>query len=147
MALRTGTQKSTVPAETIQAYLETDFCAFGNHPVILRVGKRCSKLATLHAAHGTDCSAFITACNPSGALLDDETNANRQAALASALTKLDLTFVEGLGRHPSNQWPPESSFLVFGLTLGAAKRLGKQFAQNAIVWSGSDAVPQLVLLR
>jgi hypothetical protein len=147
MAFCTAAQKSIVPAETIQAYLETDFCALGNHPVVLRVGNRCSKLATLHAAHGTDCSAFITACNPSSVLLDDETNANRQAALASALTKLDLTFIEGIGRHHSNQWPPESSFLVFGLTLGAAKRLGKQSEQNAIVWSGPEAVPQLVLLR
>ena len=41
----------------------------------------------------------------------------------------------------------EESFLVYGLTLEAAKALGTRLEQNAFIWSGEDAVPQLILLR
>lgn len=33
------------------------------------------------------------------------------------------------------------------MSLGAAKAIGTQFEQDAIVWVGPDAVPQLILLR
>ena len=54
---------------------------------------------------------------------------------------------EGMGEHPSGQWPGEPSFLILGLPLDAAKQLGARHEQNAIVWCGTDAVPQLILLR
>jgi hypothetical protein len=34
-----------------------------------------------------------------------------------------------------------------GLSLEAAKALGKKYDQNAVVWCGPDAIPELVLLR
>ncbi len=58
-----------------------------------------------------------------------------------------LLFIEGVGQHPSNRWPPEPSFLVLDLSLEAAKALGSRHEQNAIVWCGADATPLLVLLR
>ena len=39
------------------------------------------------------------------------------------------------------------SFLVLGMTLNAAKDLGKKFKQNAIVWSDQSTISQLILLR
>jgi hypothetical protein len=68
-------------------------------------------------------------------------------ALSKELERRSLSYVEGIGQHKSNQWPGEESFLVFGLTLEAANTLGSKLEQNAIVWSGKDAVPQLILLR
>jgi len=41
----------------------------------------------------------------------------------------------------------EPSLLVFGLPLETAGPLGKKLDQNAIVWCGGDAVPELILLR
>lgn len=41
----------------------------------------------------------------------------------------------------------EPSFLLFGLPLETARPLGKKLDQNAIVWFGGDAVPELILLR
>ena len=41
----------------------------------------------------------------------------------------------------------EPSIFAVGLPLEDARRLGDAFGQDAIVWVGSDAVPQLVLLR
>lgn len=33
------------------------------------------------------------------------------------------------------------------ISLEAAKELGARYEQNAIVWAGADAMPQLILLR
>jgi len=58
-----------------------------------------------------------------------------------------LKFLDGFGQDPAGKWTEEESFLVLGISLEAAKKLGNQFEQNAIVWSDSDAVPQLIMLR
>ena len=138
---------SQIHAATIQAYLQTEFHVFGNSPMTLRIGEACTGLADLHVASRVDCSAFITACNPFSAQFSDADNAERQAALALELRRRSLLFVDGLGQHSSNDWLGEPSHLVLGLTLEAAKTLGRRLEQNAIVWSGADVVPQLVLLR
>lgn len=138
---------SAIDRNTIQAYLETDYRVHGDVSSTLRVGVVCPELAALHQGHQADCSAFITACNPFSQAFDEAANAERQAALARELTQRSLTFIDGVGQHPSNQWPSEASFLVLGLTLEAARTLGIRLEQNAIIWSGIDAVPQLILLR
>jgi Protein of unknown function (DUF3293) len=114
---------------------------------VLRVGVRSTSLALIHASHAVDCSAFITACNPQGRLSDEPGNARRQLELRQELERRGLTAMEGLGRHPRGEWPPEPSFLVPGLSREEARMLGRRFAQNAVVWAGADAVPELILLR
>jgi glycine/D-amino acid oxidase-like deaminating enzyme len=137
---------SAIDPSTIQAYRETHFCVEGETPMTLLVGERNEALAALHEASGVESSAFVTAWNPFSQQCDDETNANRQQALADELIVLGLRFVQGVGRHPSCTWA-EPSFLVLGISLAAAKELGRGYEQNAIVWNGVDAVPELVLLR
>jgi hypothetical protein len=127
--------------------LETDYCVHGEPGFTLRVGRASAELLAAHKRRRTDCSAFLTACNPFSQPLDAAANAARQAALAKELSGRSLAFVPGVGQHPSNGWPGEDSFLVFGLTLEAAKALGTRLEQNGLVWSGADAVPQLILLR
>ncbi|ACC75742.1 DUF3293 domain-containing protein [Paraburkholderia phymatum] len=136
-----------IPRETIQAYLETEYFAFDDASMALKIGEPNSKLAALHTAHGVTCSAFITACNPFSQACSAKFNADRQHALARDLENLGLVAIDGMGKHPSNNWPGEASFLVLGLPLDAAKALGTQYGQNAIVWSAADATPQLILLR
>ena len=139
--------ETSIDASTVQAYLETEYRVQGDKPFTLKAGEVCPALAAAHKRYRVDCSAYITACNPLSQILDDEDNAERHAALGQELGRRSLTFIEGIGQHPSNQWPGEPSYLVFGLTLMAAKTLGTRLEQNAIVWSGADAVPQLTLLR
>jgi hypothetical protein len=71
----------------------------------------------------------------------------RQASLLQALRLRSLRWLDGIGQHPSNQWPGESSVLILGLSLAAAKVLAQDFEQNAFIWAGADAKPQLVVLR
>lgn len=113
-------------------------------PIILRIDTPSAALRALHRRYKVDCSCFLTACNPFSQPLDDETNRLRQEALGAEIQRRSLAFLPGVGRHPSNGWPPEPSFLVLGLALEAAKTLGRSHEQNAIVWAGADSVPRLV---
>ena len=139
--------ESIIDAGTVQAFRETEYRVHGDEPFTLRVGETCSALAAAHKRYRVECSAYITACNPFSQILDDETNAERHAALEREISQRSLSSIEGIGQHPSNQWPGEASHLIFGLPLEAAKAMGTRLEQNALVWAGGDAVPQLILLR
>lgn len=139
--------ESIIDAGTVRAFREPDYRVHGDDLFTLRVGRFCPALAAVHQHHGVDCSAYITACNPFSKVLSDEANAARHAALGRKISQRSLLSIEGIRQHPSSQWLGEASFLIFGLTLEAARTMGKRLEQNAVLWAGSDAVPQLILLR
>nr|WP_231936953.1 DUF3293 domain-containing protein [Caballeronia udeis] len=138
---------SAIDPDMLRAYEETHYRVLGDTPATLHIGIANPALAELHRAYAVDCSAFVTAANPFSTLTDADANTRRQAALADELLGEGLRFIEGIGEHPSGQWPGEPSFLILGLPLDVAKQLGARHAQNAIVWCGANAVPQLILLR
>lgn len=137
---------SVVDAGLVQAYRETHYQVHGAEPFTLRVDEPSAALAAAHKHFRTDCSAFITACNPFSEDVGAASNAQLHADLGLELARRSLAYVEGIGQHPSNQWSGEASYLVFGLKLEAAKTLGRALRQNAIVRSDADAVPRLILL-
>lgn len=107
-------------------------------------------MAQLLAETGHRCATFITACNPFGAQEDFEANMKACADLRKRLDNYvaePTQIIEGDGIDPSGAWPAEKSFLVLGLDLEASEALGREFGQNAVVWSGADAIPRLILLR
>ena len=137
---------SVIDQRSIQAYLETNYHVHSDAPLTLNIGVANPTLAALHKAHRIESSAFVTACNPFSQAFDESANAARQAALARELQQRSLSYIEGIGQHPTNEWR-ELSFLVLGLSRESAKELGNRHEQNAIVWCGQDAKPELVLLR
>lgn len=138
---------TSIDPATLQAYRETEYRVLGSVPAVLHIGAHCADLAVLHRAHHCTCSAFVTACNPHGQILSDRLNAQQQQALVAEISRRGLVAIPGIGVHPAGEWRGEASFLVPGLEREAAQELGRQFAQNAVVWSGADAVPELLLLR
>ena len=138
---------SVIDAATLEAYRQTEYRVLGSMPATLLVGVKCMELAALHGHYKTDCSAFITACNPRGERVADAINARQQQALCVEISHLGREAVPGIGCHPTGTWPGEASYLVPGLTRVGAQELGRKFQQNAIIWAGSDVVPQLLLLR
>lgn len=74
-------------------------------------------------------------------------NAAAHARLGAELAAAGYRVVEGAGEDPDGRWPAEPSYLVLGMDLEAARELGRRYGQNAIVWAGADAVPELLLLR
>lgn len=138
---------SEISPQTIRAYLETEYCVFGDSPFVLKVGVASESLAKLCERFQVNCGAFVTACNPFGKNVGEAANAARQVELAKQLSLRNLAFIDGIGKHPSGAWVAEPSYFVPGLTLEAARALGKEYDQNAVIWCGSDAIPELVLLR
>jgi len=138
---------SAIDPATVTAYLETDYCIAAPKPFVLHIGIPSTQPRELYAQHRISCCAFITACNPYSQLIGEQENAKRQAELARELNQLGLTFFDGVGRHPAGGWPEEPGYLVLGLSLAAAKALGEKHRQNAIVWCGPGAMPELILLR
>ena len=139
--------KSELDASLVTAYRETEYQISEGESFVLRVDEPCPALLGLYRAKNVSCAAFVTACNPFSRELTDAENAVRQTELAAELRRRGLNYFQGVGQHPSEDWPGEPSFFVLGLALEAAKSLGKDYEQNAFIWCGPDAVPSLVVLR
>jgi hypothetical protein len=139
--------KTDIDDDAVQAYRETEYRIQGDKPFTLQIGVINEYLLSAHKSYRVDCSAFLTACNPYSQMVSANDNRIRQHELSDELTRCGLSYLPGIGQHPSNQWPGEESFLVLGLNLQAAKKLGAYFGQNAIVWCGANGLPELILLR
>ncbi|MGC2165879.1 MAG: DUF3293 domain-containing protein [Gallionella sp.] len=113
----------------------------------MKVGVVSDSLAKIYKQYKVDSAAFVTACNPFGEVIDAAANNRRQTELKVALIRQGFDYFDGIGRDPAGEWMAEPSCFIPGLSLNDAKILGCSFEQNALVWCGSDAMPQLVLLR
>jgi hypothetical protein len=131
---------------TVAAYRETHYHVAAEPPFTLHIGEASAALPATHAEHGVSCSAFLTACNPYSQTLDDAANGCRQAALVAALEQQEIPWLPGVGEHPANGWPGEPSVLALGMRREAAMALGREHGQHAVVWSGANGVPELILL-
>ena len=141
-------ETTQIRPDKVRAYLATDYrLGHTAQDIVLTIGKRSDRLAALFAAKGVNCGAFLTAYNPRSTIQPDEVNDRAHAQLAAKLQELGLQAIEGSGSEEGTDWPAEKSYFALGLALEPAKAMGTHFDQDAIVWVGSDAVPQLILLR
>lgn len=131
----------------VQAYRETVFTITDPTPLALRIGEANDALRVVHAKYAVSASCFVTACNPRSVRFEDQVNAARHAALCRSLRAAGRVYFEGEGRDPTGSWPPEQGAIVLGTSRVDAEALGRSWEQNAIVWSGGDAIPQLLMLR
>lgn len=141
------TKLSCIDQATVDAYRQSHYCVDTSPPFHLEVGVINTALLALYRQSGVDCCTYITACNPFSEVITDTDNEARQAEFARKLHQRSLVFLPGIGAHPDDPRPGEPSYLVLGLSLEAARKLGAAHEQNAIIWCGPDAVPQLILLR
>ena len=141
-------ETTQIHPDKVRAYLATGY-RLGHTPqdIVMTIGQFSDRLAALFISSGVACGAFITAYNPRGTVQADAANDKAHAQLAAKLTELGLQVIEGSGSEEGTDWPAEKSYFALGLALEPAKAIGIHFDQDAIVWVGSDAVPQLTLLR
>jgi hypothetical protein len=141
-------ETTQIHPDKIRAYLATDYrLGHTDQDIVLTIGQRSERLAALFAVNGVNCGAFLTAYNPQGTVQSDAANQKAHAQLAGQLQELGLQAIEGSGSEEGTDWPSEKSFFALGLALEPAKVIGTHFNQDAIVWVGPNAVPQLILLR
>lgn len=142
------TESTQIHPYKVRAYLATDYrIGHTSQDIVLTIGKQSERLAALFAAKGVDYGAFITAYNPQGTVQSDAANDQAHVELARKLQVFGLQAMEGSGSEEGTDWLSEKSYFTLGLDLEYAKEIGAYFNQDAIVWVGSDAVPQLILLR
>jgi hypothetical protein len=88
--------------------------------------------------------AYLTAYNPASRRLPEEENVRRQRELVAAVRDLGLAFLEGEGIGADAHWPAEPSILILGIESDAARALGRQFGQLAIVVGQAGQPARLV---
>ena len=141
-------ETTQIHPDKVRAYLATDYrLGHTAQDIVLSIGEHSERLAALFADSSVNCGAFLTAYNPQGTIQSDAANAQGHAELASKLQELGLQAIEGSGSEKGTKWDPEKSYFALGLALEPSKTIGTHFNQDAIVWVGPDAVPQLILLR
>jgi len=135
-----------VTEETRKAYHNAVYKVFALPDFTFRIGKKCKNLSLLYATSGQDCAAFITAANPEGEPHDDEFNAEQNRLLRTTLESMGYELLPGVGVDPRGKWKAEESFLALGISQENALKLCAVWEQNAVVWIGPDAVPQLLFI-
>lgn len=115
--------------------------------ITLHIDLYSASLYRLLLKTGHQCAVFITAFNPLSQQQNRRENLICNRQLYKALTQHSNAIFNGVSSDPAKIWPAEKSFLALGINLKLAKKLGKQFNQNAIVWTDAMAIPRLVLLR
>lgn len=143
-----GMPDSRIPAELVAAYQAAEYrvdagpAAFSFH-----VRTHSPELARLLAETRQHCAVFVTAHNPYSEPQSTAENHAADARLRRRLAELTADLYPAAGVDPRGAWPAEPGYLALGVPLEVARRVGREFRQNAIVWIGVDARPELILLR
>ena len=117
---------SEIPKILTEAYEATDFQVLEPTEFTLNIGRFSDELSVETSDHE---------------------NEDANLALMKKIVSIGLVPKKGLGKDPSGEWRGEESVFVLGLDFDTTNALGREFQQNAAVWAGPDAVPQLLLLR
>jgi len=136
-----------LPESLISAYRATRYRVFTSPDFELAVGQRSNALADLYRTYAVNSAAFLTAWNPEGNLQSEAANREAFVLLHQRVTPLSVKVISGFGEDPDGAWAGEESLLALGLGRETSCEIGAEFRQNAIVWAGADAVPELILLR
>ena len=138
---------SVIPKELIDAYRATNFRVLEPVSFVLRIGEFSPVLEDLYRDRSVSSAAFLTAWNPYSNETEAVDNEMANDTLKRVLKEEQIIFYEGIGEDPTGEWSGEPSVFALGLFREKAISIGRAFNQNSIVWIGSDAVPELVLLR
>ena len=127
------------------AYANTSYRLLERADIVLRVGQFNLELLSLFDEFGTKTAAFVTAWNPFSTPLPLAENQKRNQDLLFWIQERGLLCFEGIGEGDDGEWPGEESYLIIGIDRPKALEMGKLFNQNAIIWVGSSAVPELLI--
>ena len=129
-------------------YLRTTYRVTGVTPAIdIRIGELCPPLDALLDKHAVRSWVFITAWNPGSKKLAAGENQRRQAALEAEVQQGGTVFYRGAGVPDEKDWVPEESILIVGINSEDAVKLGKKYAQAAIVTGERSAPAELIFIN
>ena len=121
--------------ELREAYEQTNYVVevSRTQEITLRVGEQNSTLDQMLRARATSDWAFVTAYNPRSVSLPNEVNEARHQELLRRTRLLNYRTLPGRGEGDDASWPAEKSLFIFDITVAAARSLGREFGQHAVV--------------
>jgi hypothetical protein len=133
-----------VPDGLNNAFRQTDYSfTDGGSTIVMRLDGANLELLSYLGKKQISSWAYITAWNPTSLPQADACNQSQQQHLLEHLKVYEIFKGEGKGRD--GNWPPEESYFVAGISREDAITLGKEFRQTAILVSGKNLEPELVL--
>lgn len=129
--------------ELARAYRRTSYWLQTHPPFCVRVGAVSPALDSLLKEYGTDSWAFITAFNPHSQPVSAAENRARDAQLIARLDRDGCKHIACDGVDDDGTWPTEHGHVIFGIDTEAARALGREFAQNAILIGRINEAPLL----
>lgn len=139
---------SKVPPDKYKAYCKAEYrYAYGAKLTTLRIGEVSPELVKMYSETDLSSGVFITAHNPFGQRQSPLENEAANERLLTELESLTSYVAEGEWVDSSRDWSVEKGFFALGVSLETARNLGRQYQQDAVVWTGPDALAHLVLLR
>lgn len=129
--------------ELARAYRRTSYWLQTQPPFCVRVGAVSAAMDSLLKDYGADTWAFITAFNPHSRPVSDDENRARDAALIASLDRAGFKHIACDGVDDDGTWQTEHGHVVFGIDAAAARALGREFAQNAILIGRVGEAPLL----
>lgn len=137
--------QKTLPDHLWKAYLNTDYSfTDGARTIVMRLGEPNLDLLAYLEQEQIIQWAYLTAWNPYSIEQLPEYNRQQQLLLLEELKGNKVCKGEGKGR--GGDWPGEESYFVPGISRTEAIALGRLFGQNAILVSGENLEPELVIL-
>jgi hypothetical protein len=121
--------------------------AYGDKLITLQIGEISHELLKIYAETGLSSGVFITAHNPFGREQNSQDNEAANEHLLAELKNLASFVADGEWADTSGAWPIEKSYFALGVSLETARHLGRRYQQDGVVWTGSDALVHLELLR
>lgn len=134
---KTSELEAAYRATTYRVFLPGGMCD-------LRVGVANEALSCWLETAGCAQFAVITAHNPGSVVVDDATNAERQAQLECDLLEGNYEPYAGQNLPDAADAPVEDSCFVPDLAPEDACALAEDYGQNAVIVGGADGVPQLL---
>ena len=129
--------------ELFEAYKNTTYRVYlPLGEIDIRIGVMNPLLQQLLLSNHVESWAFITAYNPYSVMQDTGVNTILNTQLEDYLLGKRHVFFKGMGVGDDNSWEPEASFMVLNIRKEDAKKLCKQFKQNAIVYGVIDTLPE-----
>jgi hypothetical protein len=135
----------TPSPELLGAYRRTKFIVDqSDGETIIRHGECNHDIDKMLSEHAVRSGTFITAHNPHSQRFSDDENHSRHLALIADIEKRGFPYLTGRGIG-TDDWPPEESLFVLGMSRNLASTLGRKYGQLAIVWVETGRTAEVVL--
>ena len=138
---------TTINSHLLEQYKSADYYIEAIPPFILKIGIFSYELSKIYETSHQTKAGLISASNPRSKKLPNEINKERNKNLEEMIQEKGLNYIYGEGKCGQDDWDGEESFLILGIDQKQAMIFGKAFDQNAIVWCGKNAIPELILLN